>query len=169
MNVACVFECAAAFLIVCYRQEFEHKRLMSLRWIALSGYQKLATRMIESQRGKSYEDRLSSLGLFSLERRRLRGDLIETLKIIKGLSGISSTHLFELAMSDRLRGHRLKLKHHRVRLDIRTKFFTNRVVNFWNKLPSDLVESETVEAFKRGLDDCWSINFPEILQLYWNM
>ncbi|CAH8567491.1 unnamed protein product [Dicrocoelium dendriticum] len=90
--------------------------------ICIEKIQKLATRMIEGQRGKSYEDRLSSLGLFSLERRRLRGDLIETFKIIKGLSGISSTHLFELAMSDHLRGHRLKLKHHRARLDIRAKF-----------------------------------------------
>ncbi|CAH8548830.1 unnamed protein product [Dicrocoelium dendriticum] len=90
--------------------------------IRIEKIQQLATRMIEGQRGKSYEDRLSSLGLFSLERRRLRGDLIETFKIIKGLSGISSTHLFELATSDHLRGHRLKLKHHRARLDIRAKF-----------------------------------------------
>ena len=57
--------------------------------ITLEKVQRLATRMISGQRGKSYGQRLQGLELFSLQRRRLRGDLIETFKIMKGLSGIA--------------------------------------------------------------------------------
>ncbi|CAH8451171.1 unnamed protein product [Dicrocoelium dendriticum] len=131
--------------------------------LCLEKIQRLATRMVEGQRGKPYEDRLKSLGLFSLERRRLRGDLIETFKIMKGLSAIVPSDLFELADSERLRGHRLKLKQQRARLNVRAKFFSNRVVRNWNKLPSELMDCETVVAFKAGLDRCWPRIFPELI------
>jgi len=38
------------------------------------------------------------------------------------------------------------------RLDIRRKFFTQRVVTHWNRLPKEAVDAPSLEAFKTRLD-----------------
>ena len=102
--------------------------------------------------GISYEERLEKLGLFSLERWRLRGHLIEVYKIKRGMDRADSQKLFPRVEESITRGHRFKVQGARFKGDERGKFFTQRVVGGWNSLPGEVVEVDTIVTFKGHLD-----------------
>ena len=122
--------------------------------IQIENVQRRATKLIPELRDLSYSNRLRTLGLPSLQYRRLRADIIETYKILNGIDIVDSDNLFPINTS-RTRGHNKKIYKKHCRLNIRKYSFSQRVVDCWNTLPKEVVEARTVNTFKSRLNTHW--------------
>jgi len=99
-----------------------------------------------------YEERLRDLGLFILETRRLRGNLINACKYLKGESQGNGDRLFSLVPSNRTKGNGYKLKHNKIHKNRKKISFNVRVTENWNLLTREVVESPFLGIFKTHLD-----------------
>ncbi|GAB0188946.1 mitochondrial enolase superfamily member 1 [Grus japonensis] len=140
----------------------QYRRDMEL----LERVQRRATKLIRGLEHLSCEDKLRELGLFSLEKRRLRAHFYSSLPVPEGAYRKDGEGLFIRECSDSTRGNGFKLKEGRFRLDVRKKFFTVRVVRHWNRLPREVVDAPSLEVFKTRLDEAlgnmvqWRVSLP---------
>jgi len=111
-----------------------------------------AMMVIKGQEHLSCEERLRELGLFSLKKRRLTGDLINAYKYLKTGCQEDGARLFSVVPSNRTRGNRQKLKHRKFQLNTRKTLFSRGVTEHCNRLPREAVESPSREVFKTHLD-----------------
>ena len=118
----------------------------------LESIQRRATKLVPGFHSLQYEERLKRLDMFSLKDRRIRGDLIETFKILKNIENLNYDNFFELSPQLPTRNNGLKLKGQRFNTDLRKSYFNIRVVDFWNKLPASVVQADTIPSFKNRLD-----------------
>jgi len=149
---------------VCTRPRSLHARIRSSCFnyeetISMSSHEELlervqrrATRMRRGLEHLSYKERLRELGLFSLEKRRLRGDLRNASKYLQGGGQEDRARLFPVVPSDRTRGNGHKLKQKKLQLNPRKNFFPLRATEPWPSLPKEVVESPSLEIFQTCLD-----------------
>jgi len=93
---------------------------------------------MKGQEYMCYAEWLRELGLFSLENRRLRGDLIALYNHLNG--GCCEV------------GVGFQLHHERFRLDTMKNFFSRRVVRCWNRLPREVLKSPYLKVCKKCID-----------------
>ena len=117
----------------------------------LERVQARATKMIPALRRLSYERRLAKLKMFTLETRRLRGELIQAFKIIRGFDNVDAKKLFQFS-NNNTRNNGFKIILPIARSQVMRNFFTYKTINKWNNLPCEVVNSPSIDAFKRRLD-----------------
>jgi len=117
--------------------------LNMLRWYStgqvtkIEAVQRRLTKRLLCCCNLQYSERLTKLGVDSLELRRLRFDLIFVYKILFGMIETDVSALLVVNNVDTVtRGHNLKLFVQQSRIDVRNYFFSNRVIQCWNGLPA---------------------------------
>jgi hypothetical protein len=95
-------------------------------------------RMVSGLKSNRYKERLKEIGLMTLDERRHRLDMVQTYKILTGKENVKSDTWFQLVACGAARATRLAAdpwnnRPQPARLEIRGNFFTNRVVEGWNK------------------------------------
>ncbi|MFZ2538339.1 MAG: reverse transcriptase family protein [Oscillospiraceae bacterium] len=114
--------------------------------------QRYFTRRLPGLGNLSYAERLSIIKLKSLEHRRLIADLIIVFNIVHGLSSLELDYFFDVSNKKNLRGHQFHFTIPLVKLNLRRFFFSHRVLNVWNSLPSDIVSAGNTAQFKRAIN-----------------
>jgi len=105
--------------------------------------------MIKVLEHLSYEERLSSRGVFNLGKRRLSGDLINVCKYLRrGWRQMNEARLFLVKCSDRARSNDRRNFY----TNMRKNFFAVMVTEHWNRLPREIVETPSMKIFKTCLD-----------------
>jgi len=120
--------------------------------LELESVQRRFTRLIDEVGTLPYSRRLDILNLTTLAERRIRGDLIEAFKVTSGLTEYGSG-LFRMSRSglNLVSTNRCSKSVTKVK-NLQSSFLPERVIPYWNKLPSDVKNCSTVLSFKVRLE-----------------
>ena len=132
----------------------------------LEKVQQRFVRMLSDVKGATYEEKLEAVGLTTLRERRVRGDMIETFKTMRGFNRVERDDWFTIQEEAEYRSTRLNtiivegkeerkmevIVGERANLDVRKNFFTLRVENQWNRLPEVVKAQQSVNGFKNHYD-----------------
>jgi len=122
--------------------------------IDIEKVQRQATKQVPGLQNLPYKERLKHLKLPTLKHRRRRGDLIETFKMMNGIYDQNAVPGFDVYPRNNMtRGHNLKIRRPQSKTNLGQNRFTSRVVTDWNSLPEEIINAETINAFKNQLDD----------------
>ena len=123
----------------------------------LERVQRRAVGMVSGLVSQNYEERLTELGLTTLEERRHQIDMLQVYKVLNGKDKVQSENWFVMAANGeratRAAADPLNLRIPAPRLEVRRHFFTQRVPEPWNKIPAALKSAATVDGFRRGYKD----------------
>ena len=124
----------------------------------LEKVQKRAVKLVTGLQAKTYEEKLSEIGISALLERRVKNDMVQTYKIINGIDRIDYKIRFNLVgqtphMQTRNTAYEKSIAAYRSRTDIRKNFFSSRVVRAWNALPTEVKEARNLSIFKQRLKD----------------
>ena len=111
------------------------------------------TKRIPCLANLTYEQLHIALNLDSLEKRRLVLDLILMYKIVLGQIDVKADDLF-VFNCNATRGHDYKIVPQHSRVNARKRFFSNRVIDVWNALPSSIIKFDSLTIFKNSLSNC---------------
>jgi len=118
----------------------------------LESVQRRWTKQVEGMSELDYGTRLRILNLFSIKGRLLRGDLIKYWKILCCEdTGCDLSVVFQRSVAGYGRGHRHRLLMPFCGTDMSKRFFNVRRIMLWNSLPSLVIDSATLGAFKSSL------------------
>ncbi len=145
-------------------QKNQFSPILSRDCQALNSVQKIAVKFVKGLRHVPCETALQQQQqqLFSLVRRRIRGDHICMYKIMHGLLDFPCGAVFAASIRIGLRVHTLNIHQQRCKTCRRQHAFSIRVVPYWNKLPEEIVTPTSVETLKFRLDAQWQSLFQEV-------
>ena len=129
--------------------------------------QRKFTRTINNIGTLPYSQRLKLLKLTTLAERRLRGDLIETFKIVNKHVDYGGK-MFNMSRSGCNIVSKGMLTKDRTIYNLRKGFISNRVISYWNKLPTYVKRSEDVCSFKVNLEK-FKCSSKSILGNFWEV
>jgi hypothetical protein len=125
----------------------------------IESVQKRATKQIQGFNNLSYPERLKKLKLSTMPYRRIKGDMIETYKIINEKYDPEASSFLKLLSKSGNRFSRRnnsnKIVQQRFKTSLRKNSFAVRVAKVWNKLPDQVINAPSTNAFKNRLDKYW--------------
>ena len=119
----------------------------------LERVQRRATKLIPELKYLEYPERLRRLGLTTLEERRVRGDMIQTYKFISRKEDIDPSVFFQMAVP-RPGANSKKIFRQRTRLNVRKKFFSQRVGSDWNELEKRWLKYQKLQILRSTMIKC---------------
>ena len=120
----------------------------------IKNLQRRTTTLVKIIQHLSYTDRLKYLVLPSLQYRRLRAHMVETFKILYNIDKVQHERIFPMSRTA-TRGHNQQIYTKNSRTNIRKYSFSQRIVDMWNSLPKQAIETKTVNPFKGQLNNHW--------------